>query len=228
MDRPLASLFFAVLAPFAFTMAGCESDSTNSSPNIDASSPTIDGGGTGDGTTPETPNEDGGTTNDSGAKGDPNALCAKYGSPVLAHQGMPHRQTNNPAPVEAAPKGEGGTIVDGIYDEISNTNWGNGTGNSGSEDLSLIVLEGGAWFYRYQFDGGDDGTYSAGTYTVDATTKQIFFSNSVCGSGGVPGSQGDTDLTYTAKDDTFAIIRDQLVGVNQTRVVKERLFKKRL
>ena len=229
MDLRLAFLVACVTAgiPCALAIAGCESDPTNSSPNIAASSPAIDAG-TGDSAPRETPDGEAGTGTDAGPTGDPNALCKKYGPPnLLTHQGTPHRETNNPDPVDSAPKPQGGTIIDGIYDELSNTNWGNGSGMSGSNDLSLIVFEGGAWFYRYQFGGGDDGTYAAGTYTVDPATKQIFFSQSACGGGGVPGSPGDTDLTYTATIDSFATIRDQLVGPSQTRVVKERLFKKR-
>lgn len=226
MNRRLSFIVAFVMAGIPCAIAGCESDSTSSSPNIDASSLAFDAG-TADNAT-STPDGGPGSSPDAGPTGDPNALCQKYGPPtLLTHKGTPHLQTNNPNPVDSAPKPQGGTIVDGIYDEISNTNWGNGSGTSGSNDLSLIVFEGGAWFYRYQFDGIDDGTYSAGTYTVDPTTKQIFFSKSACGGGGVPGSPDDKDLTYTATVDTFATIRDQRVGPSQTRVVKERLFKKR-
>jgi hypothetical protein len=161
-----------------------------------------------------------------GAAGDasmPALLCGKYGPPnLLPFAGPVYRVQNQPSASGAASPA-GGTIVNGIYVTKSNTSWGGGSGTSGGDLRSILVLESGAWFYRIEFDSVDDMNFSGGFYSVDAAAKTIDFGDRKCGSGGVPG--GDP-LGYSANPTTFKTYLDRMVGPTPTHIIKEIVYDK--
>jgi hypothetical protein len=160
------------------------------------------------------------------ASGDANMamlLCGKYGPPnLLPFAGPVYRVQNQPS-ASGAPSPAGGTIVNGIYVTKSNTSWGGGSGTSGGDLRSILVLESGAWFYRIEFDSVDDMNFSGGFYTVDPGAKTIDFGSAKCGGGGLPG--GDP-LSYTADPMTFKTYLDRMVGPTPTHIIKEIVYEK--
>lgn len=150
-------------------------------------------------------------------------LCEKYGPPMLPpFVGSQYGVDNRPN-VGDAPMPTGGDIAEGQYVITSNTSYGGGNSNGTPQFRSLLILEGGAWFYRIEFSGVDDMLYSGGRLTVDPANRTLAFGNNLCGSGGQPPSD---PMKYSATPTALKTYLDRMVGPAQTPTIKEVVYTK--